>query len=59
MVSLRDLDGLLESVLVSSDERATLKRRIRLVLEDIRDYRDEPRSILMPDPGNPESSRSL
>ena len=52
MVSVRELDGLLETVITSSEERAAIKRRIKLVLDHIRDYRDEPRSIIMPVPGD-------
>ncbi|HKR47902.1 MAG TPA: hypothetical protein VJU59_50955 [Paraburkholderia sp.] len=53
-VALRELDTLLDAVIASPAERKALKKQIRWVLDDIRDYRDEPHSILVPDPADPD-----
>jgi hypothetical protein len=54
MVKLFDLDSLLEEVIAAPKDRAVIKSQIKTVLEDIRDYMDESKSILVQDPTRPD-----
>jgi hypothetical protein len=52
-VSLFQLDSLLEDVIAKPEERSIIKAQIRNVLEHVRDYQGQPRSIVVDDPGQP------
>ena len=54
-VKLFDLDSLLEEVIAAPNDRALIKSQIKTVLEDIRDYMDESKSILVQDPARPDT----
>ena len=52
-VPIRQLDSLLDAVIAGAEARATLKRQIKVMLDNVRDFRDEARSIVVADPENP------
>jgi hypothetical protein len=49
LVKLFDLDSLLSEVIAVKEEASTIKSQIRTVLENIRDYMDDSKSILIQD----------
>ncbi len=55
LVSIRNIDKLLEDVIESPDVRKVIKQRVRAVLEDIRDFEDESKSLITVNPANPSS----
>jgi hypothetical protein len=54
MFKLFELDSLLEEVIAAAKDRVVIKSRIKSVLDDIRDYMDESKSILVQDPTRPD-----
>lgn len=54
-VPVREIDALLNKVIASADVRASLKAQILDTLGSIRDYQDQPRSLLTPDSLNPST----
>jgi hypothetical protein len=55
MVKLFELDSLLEEVIAAAKDRAVIKSQIKTALENIRDYMDESKSILVQDPTQPDT----
>ncbi|WNC91286.1 hypothetical protein RI103_08060 [Paraburkholderia sp. FT54] len=54
-VPVREIDALLNMVIASADERKLLKNQIRDTLGSVRDYLDQPRSLIIPDPQNADN----
>ncbi|MBN8468059.1 hypothetical protein JYJ95_16180 [Corallococcus exiguus] len=46
-VPLYNIDSLLGQVIATAEQRTLIKKRIRAVLENVRDYRDEKRSLVV------------
>lgn len=55
VVPVREIDALLNAVIASEDERKLLKNQIRGTLETIRNYLDDPCSLVVPDEQDPEN----
>lgn len=55
LVSVKNIDSLLNDVIESPDDRAIIKNRVKFVLENITDYGDEVRKFVKVSDTNPES----
>ncbi|SAL05794.1 hypothetical protein AWB78_07704 [Caballeronia calidae] len=54
-VPVREIDALLNKVVGSVDMRKSLKAQILETLQSVRDYQDQPHSLLIPDQLNPSN----